>query len=372
MPKKDRFGYLGIMVCEKHGSPPFSEKTFFRRLCLLGKNEGLQVYVFFPRSVRWAAKQVEGYTFQTTSNQWAKKLWPLPNYVYDRCFYGDKNLYEKYQVHINKLKQNHSIQFLGQGLKGKWAVMQILAREPQLIPHLPLTEAYQGNEHVHRFLAKYEQAILKPQSGSQGKRIVHISLQGNETYILHGRDRRNQPFRQTLTGRHNFNRWLVQYTGASKYLIQAYLTLTASTGEAYDIRSLMQKNKQGQWELTGIALRRGKPGSLTSNLHGGGHAERAEPFLRSEFGNLRAKNILAKVQDLSMKIPSVLEASHGRLLELGIDLGIDKQGNVWVLEVNSKPGRTVFSQINDPTAKQSSVSNPIHYARYLMERQLGG
>ncbi|HZG14356.1 MAG TPA: YheC/YheD family protein, partial [Candidatus Bathyarchaeia archaeon] len=71
-------------------------------------------------------------------------------------------------------------------------------------------------------------------------------------------------------------------------------------------------------------------------------------------------------------LPSFLEQYHGRLVELGIDIGIDTNGHVWIIEVNSKPGRTVFRQISDRMARIRSISQPVKYAHYLMKERVGG
>jgi len=46
------------------------------------------------------------------------------------------------------------------------------------------------------------------------------------------------------------------------------------------------------------------------------------------------------------------------------------------LEVNSKPGRAIFSYLHDKKARFNALANPIRYARYLMRhhrnRESGG
>jgi hypothetical protein len=116
-----------------------------------------------------------------------------------------------------------------------------------------------------------------------------------------------------------------------------------------------------------MAVRRGQDGSLTSNLHGGGIAEPAGPFLARQFDAEKARSILSKLRELSVEIPEALENCHGRLAELGIDFGVDIQGNIWILEVNSKPGRSIFTYLEDPQARSKAVTNPIHYARFLLQ-----
>jgi len=50
--------------------------------------------------------------------------------------------------------------------------------------------------------------------------------------------------------------------------------------------------------------------------------------------------------------------------EIGLDLGVDRRGRVWLIEVNAKPFRKVF----DAGPKRRvflSFRRPMAYARYL-------
>lgn len=116
-----------------------------------------------------------------------------------------------------------------------------------------------------------------------------------------------------------------------------------------------------------MAVRKGQDGSLTSNLHGGGTALPVGSFLAGQFSSKQADMILKELYSLSVLIPVVLESSHGQLAELGIDFGIDTSGQLWILEVNSKPGRSALSRINEAASYIHAVTNPVHYARYLLK-----
>ena len=105
-------------------------------------------------------------------------------------------------------------------------------------------------------------------------------------------------------------------------------------------------------EAAGTAVRRGKSGNVTSNLHGGGTAEELLPFLIKEFGQEKSLQIHCTLLEIATQIPAILEQHHGRLAELGIDLGIDSSGDVWILEANSKPGRSAFTRLSDPSARR--------------------
>jgi glutathione synthase/RimK-type ligase-like ATP-grasp enzyme len=365
-------GYVGIMVCETNGALPFPEKQYFRKLCLIGEQAGLRVFVFSPLRMDWEAQQVRGYTYSRTERGWRENIFPLPHLIYDRCFYNGIPDSYIYRESIHRLLKNRNVAFLGRSLGGKWHVQQTLLQETAFHPHLPDTELYRGAKMLRRRLDAKGEVFLKPLGGSQGRGVLHIVDSGDGQYFAKGRDVRNRPILKRFYQSFALYHWIKPFIGNRPYLAQDYLDLTTQKGEVYDIRSLVQKNRQGQWQLVGIAVRLGSPGSVTSNLHGGGRAAEANSFLSSQFGDRKAAEILSCINKLSHQIPPVLEQSHGRLVELGIDFGVDRDGRVWILEVNSKPGRSVFTQLNDTFARRSAVKNPIDYASYLLERRLGG
>ncbi|MNI31694.1 Endospore coat-associated protein YheD [compost metagenome] len=208
---------------------------------------------------------------------------------------------------------------------------------------------------------------MKPQNGTHGKRTLLVKMSSpQEGLRLIGRDNRNHTFkRQFLTLKEGFV-WIHKFIGDRPFLLQTYLNLNSTQGEPFDIRVLMQKNNKGIWEITGRAARVGQKHSLTSNLHGGGSAHKALPFLSREFGGNGGKKAITVIDHLSRDIPLYLESHFGRLAELGIDFGVDRQGKVWILEVNSKPGRSSFFRIGEYTSARKSIENPIGYAQYLL------
>lgn len=92
-------------------------------------------------------------------------------------------------------------------------------------------------------------------------------------------------------------------------------------------------------------MRAGKQTSAISSLHGGGKAVRAEHLLIPYFGHTQTESILQECRQLPHQTAETLEVRYGRLLELGIDIGIDVKGRVWVIEVNpTSPGVTFFAK----------------------------
>ncbi len=368
-----RKGRLGIMVTERMKSPPFADSNYYRKLCLLGARRGLLVYVFSPERIYWGSRTVIGYTYRSDISRWTKALHPLPDLIYDRCFFSSKSGYLRYRTQVRRLLKFSRAKFLGHGLRGKWQVQDILCQDTAIRDYLPMTERYAGIPSLTRWLNQEGRIFLKPQGGSQGRGALMIRAIDDDriAFIVIGRDEHNEMFRFGFYHYRGLAAWLSRWIGQRNYVIQSYLELTTEQGEPFDVRAFMMKNNTGRWQLIGTGVRKGSPGALTSNLHGGGVAEDTLAFLQAQYPDC-ADQLYDTISKLSLRIASVLEKNHGRLVELGIDFGIDKSGRLWVLEVNSKPGRSIFRRLGDKNAQKSSIIGPIQYARYLWDRQLGG
>lgn len=350
---------LGIMTrCQ--GSH-FVDKGYYRKLTLFGRKHGIRVFVFSPRRVDFATRTVRGFEYR--GGVWKGGTFPLPAFIYDRCFIGPS--YRHYKPFVEKLQNDPAITFLGYGLSGKWQVQQILARSPKIAPYLPPTQIFTLT-NLQDTLSARGSAIIKPAAGTHGIGVVRISEKDNG-FELKGRNRENQPFSRLFRHWGGVKLFLSSFTAGRKFLVQPYLKLHTPEGIPFDVRVLVQKNGLGEWEVTGKAVRLGDPRSITSNLHGGGKAVSLSPFLARTYKPAMQERIEQQVNQLAVELPIFLEQSHGRLVELGIDIGIDTSGHVWVIEVNSRPGRNVFNLINDPVAKRHSITQPVRYANYLMK-----
>ncbi|OAB43242.1 YheC/YheD family protein [Paenibacillus glacialis] len=362
-------GSLGILCSTRPGTPPFSEHHYCRTLSQAGSKYGISVVVLCPQGTQHAPHVVNGYVFETDG--WKERLVPMPDIIYDRCFYLKGRERKAASKLLTSSKEQKPWMIWARGLPGKWKVYNKLKHELSLKTYLPPTAPYLGIESLIKSLLTYQkQVFLKPQAGSQGKSTLHVQMPAaSERLTIKGRDYHNNPFSQIFDTRSEGLAWIHQFIHHRPFIIQPYLHLYDKKEHPFDIRVLMQKNGEGRWMLTGMAVRKGYIGGTTSNLHGGGTATSVLPFLIREFGATQAEHIMAVLHNLSKDIPPILESHFGRLGELGIDYGIDTQGDIWLLEVNSKPGRSSFNHIEDPTSAVLAAENPLRYARYLLLRQ---
>jgi hypothetical protein len=367
---------LGIMVVTsrtpRRSSPPFSDRGFYRRLSRIGEQAGVDVIVFDPLHTNWNTMEVSGYQFIAHEGRWIRVHKPVPPVIYDRCFYSGRTQYLRYKQAINRLRRSRKVRCVLCGLGGKWQVHEMLSQHPELRPYLPETEQLTDILQLSGWLDSRGACILKPNAGSHGKKVLRITRLESGRYEVSGRDALNRPLSATFDSLSQLIRWLNAFVSCKRYLLQESLDLTTSSGRSFDVRSLVQKGGDGKWQMTGMAVRLGRPGSLTANIHGGGESRPLLPFLSEQYDEVTTGMIVSDLEKLSCLIPLQLEKQAGPLMELGIDFGIDREGRVWILEVNSKPGRSIFTQLHDASRSKASVHNLISYAIYLLDRHLGG
>lgn len=57
----------------------------------------------------------------------------------------------------------------------------------------------------------------------------------------------------------------------------------------------------------------------------------------------RSDEVLQRAKTTAVKLAESLEIQHRHLLgEIGFDLGIDQDEDIWMFEANAKPGRSIF------------------------------
>ena len=154
-------------------------------------------------------------------------------------------------------------------------------------------------------------------------------------------------------------------TGKKLYLVQQGINLITYQGRVVDIRALMQKNGQGVWTITKVYARVGPKGNITSNLASGGTAHLMNRVFTGHFEKERIDEIKQQIRDLSIKVCEAVEETSGYIFgEMGVDLGVDKEGYIWIIEVNSKPRRTVAGK-GSRRLITLSFTKPLRFAHFL-------
>lgn len=361
---------IGILVSERceyvHGkaAAPFAEADFVRRLMAAAPRHALVAYAFDPASWDSRTNAVAGWRFE--SDGWRREAVQAPSLLYDRLWPDDRASRDRSYAALRTMRERGGFRLLNGSLPGKTAVLRTLSRCPEVRPLLPPSAPYRGEASLVDWIeARDGGAFLKPVVGSQGKGALAIAASPGGRWTLSGRDAFGRLVQARRLPRREAMREVAARIGRRPYLMQPLLELRGPDGEPFDLRALMQKDGSGAWRMTGIAVRTGAPESVTANLHGGGVARAPGPYLAGLFGERQAVRLLERLREASDSIVLRLEQLYGRFAELGLDYGIDREGRIWFLEANTKPGRASMSAAGE-AAVSNAIHNPLAYARYIL------
>jgi len=232
--------------------------------------------------------------------------------------------------------------------RSKWRIYQILKENKDLNVHLPKTKPF-NKKNLEQLLNKYKKVILKPCHGRQGRGIIKISLQPKGTFKVEFEN-----YYSTINKKQRLFQLLTKKIGSRKYIVQQYIPLATINKRPFDIRVMLQRTRHSKWTIwtiTGKAAKVAPPGYVVTNVAikiiGVSHAIKMST-LKNKFSN----KLLSKLNSVSLQtIEQFTRHSNKEYSIIGLDMGIDKTGHIWVIEVNqAQPSIALFHSLIDQKA----------------------
>ncbi|MBD2868122.1 YheC/YheD family protein [Paenibacillus arenilitoris] len=217
----------------------------------------------------------------------------------------------------------------GRQLASKWAKTAALLSHPDIAPHIPPTSILTA-ENLRSMLDTHQTVVVKPVVGAGGHGVMRVVRNPRGyAYTYYAQTRHFHSF-AALVGALNKRR------RGKAYLIQKGIRLATVGNRPIDYRVKYVKTENG-WVYRAIVGRIAKPGLFVTNLcRGGTLVTSAQGISRSLSPSLVAEK-KAKMRELTVLATGVLEAKYPGIGQLGFDYGIDKQGMIWIFEVNTRP-----------------------------------
>ncbi|OTW93153.1 hypothetical protein BK702_04905 [Bacillus thuringiensis serovar cameroun] len=238
-------------------------------------------------------------------------------------------------------------------MKGNKKNMHTLFKtDPYLSIFIPETKEFEmENENtLLSFLHQYHEVIVKPISGSLGKGIMRIVVDANSQYTV---QHTNKIFQ--FTNASELFLFLKQKIQSKPYLIQQYIQLAKVKDSPFDLRVIVQKKSNDcTWKVTGIFAKVAFDGYFTTNLAKKGTAMAVSQAIHSSnLKGINSEELLQKIYDVALRVAQNLEgiSPHHRIW--GLDMGVDFDGTVWMIEVNSKPGLKGFKSLENQSMFQT-------------------
>ncbi|WCK52789.1 YheC/YheD family protein [Aneurinibacillus sp. Ricciae_BoGa-3] len=356
--------YVGVLLNRSMFKGIPTGKTQTEKLAFYdegAKKYGVKPCYFCLEDVSPKRDRVKAYVKTAQSYQLIEI--PLPPIIHNRALYFSRIAKNK----ITQLAERGIIIFNRWNRYGKLYIHSLLVEDPAIADHLP--ETVSGSlDNLRYMMGKHRALFLKPDSGSIGAGIMRIEKKKNK-WVLPYREMINnkrvwlrKEFQQQIPLR------IQQAFEKRAYLIQEALPLAEYKKRPFDFRVSVQRNFTGEWSITGIVGKVAKAGHYLSNVGQGGKVYTIQQLLQ-EYPNLKEREVVQSITQLSLAIVERLSMVLPDLADVGLDIGISNEGFPFFIECNGRDQRYSFR--NGALLKEwkNTYSNPMGYARYLMEIQ---
>jgi hypothetical protein len=227
-----------------------------------------------------------------------------------------------------------------QQIASKLLKTRVLEKTESLRPFLPETLWY-SSDALEEMLTRYPSVYVKPDKGGGGGGILCVRKRENGKYEVRFRTHTK------ITTRSQLDAQLRScFLAGKRYLIQQGIELATIDDRPFDFRLLLQRPNQ-DWELTGIVAKAAAPGRIVTNhCKGGKPVDATKALLAAADGDPETLERWVKVLVwLGMETANALHDKFTGLRELGIDVGLDRNGRFWIFEVNTRPQFRMFRKI---------------------------
>lgn len=316
---------------------------------------GVDIVVFSIENVSIKRHVVRGYV--PSKKGWRPSYVPIPRVIHKRALYSSSTPFQKLRI-----LQRRGVVFVNPPLMNDKAKMyQLLAQEEPLTPHLPPTSPYRWHD-VSRMLRDGTSVIIKPKIGSVGQGIIKVVPLSRKRVRLIQKHASALPFSSL--------RRVLRTRGYShRDLVQPYIDLARFHDRPFDLRVAVQRNANGDWHVPGMVAKVACRHPFLTNVAQGGRTMPAADALRHAFSEQSVDDVEQRIRELAIKVAQVVGHSFPYAADLGLDIGVDRDGHPWLIEVNAKDQRITFYDAGMTQVFEAVYTNPVAYCKSLLDQQ---
>ncbi|TVX98749.1 YheC/YheD family protein [Cohnella terricola] len=214
-------------------------------------------------------------------------------------------------------------------LANKWLKTNALLSNSYIARHIPPSRLL-DRTNLRDMLSRYGVVVVKPVRGGGGIGVIKIEKSGSSYRLTHQfRSRTFSTFSGLMHGldRARLNR---------QYLIQKGIRLATIEGRPIDYR-VKHVKERGRWIYRAMVGRLARRGLFVTNLCRGGSQITAAQGIRRSLSSRDVVPLKREMRHLTNASTALLERRFPGLGQLGYDYGIDRNGHIWILEVNTRP-----------------------------------
>lgn len=321
-------------------------------------------FLFDYQDVNWDDLTVKGYFYRPHGKLgiWEMKEVPFPDVIYNKILSRKLEDSPDVKRFFELLYTRTRSQIFNEAYFQKWDIYQRLSAFENLREMIPETYLNPTVGQVEEMLDRYPMLYLKPSDGLLGLGIYQVLRQGRGIrvrYRLHDRN-----LSKVYPSVRAFFYEAFPERKRRKYVVQQGIPLMRLDDDPVDFRVHLNKNRRNRWVVTGVGAKKAGKGSVTTHIRAGGKALEARQVL-NQFFSEQGEEMYQRLCETAVAVAIALERSLQKPIgELGLDLGIDWNGKIWLFEANSKPGRSIFEKIEELRAE--SFKPLQHISEYML------
>jgi glutathione synthase/RimK-type ligase-like ATP-grasp enzyme len=312
------------------------------------------IIAFSNEGIDFDKRLMFGYLYDPFEKKWIKGIYPFPTAIFKRASLK-KELHQQFERIIGNRIFNSST-------FTKWEMYSWFKQASGLNAYLPVTRIFKHVHDVEYMLERFGAAYIKPIKGMQGKGVAKIEQKEEGLVVQHiAEDSKDDYFFHDMFEAGGF---LQETFGEEKFILQHPLELQFQES-IIDFRVIMIKDRNGEWKNFGIMGRNGVKGHIVSNRHRGGKVEQAARTLEKMFPD-KKKEYLREMEQLAIMAAKTIENCGFLFGKLGIDIGIDRDGRMWLIEINHRnPNDYVATFAGDKSLVNKIRHENMRYAKTL-------
>ncbi|WP_045519903.1 YheC/YheD family endospore coat-associated protein [Neobacillus niacini] len=346
---------------------PLGDRTnFFSKLLSVKTKVGAIPFVFGEQHINWDKGTINGYFYH--DHNWLTIEVPFPHVIYDRLPNRKSERNPKLVKVKEILQKEYLIPWYNPGFFSKLDIYERLQQDHSVTIYLPETHPFTSFSMIENMLSKYGHIYLKPINGSLGlgvHQILYDKIQ--DEYYCRYQDRDGVNRLRRFSSLEGLFQTVFANRNLDKMIVQQGIHLLRHEQRPIDFRIHTNKDDAGVWHVTALAAKIAGRGSVTTHARSGGEIKTLAEIFQQEECNLHTEKLVNAALLLSNSIANNME---GIIAEIGFDLGIDKHGDVWLFEANSKPGRSIFSHPALKDFDQLTCKLSMAFAVFLTEQSI--
>ncbi|MBU8879980.1 YheC/YheD family protein [Bacillus sp. FJAT-29790] len=235
---------------------------------------------------------------------------------------------------------------------GKWKQSLLLRQSPLTANSIPETDIY-SLKNLIDLMNRHDYVYVKHDTSGQGRAMFKIFKRNDGHYCFNGFTFQGKLINKCVTAIEDFHQLLhpfEKFGRLTNYIIQEGIPSLTLNRLPFSIRSHVQ-NLEGQWVIGGMFGKIGSDEAIDhgiANTHQGAQVVPMDKLLsvHLKMDDAKKDEVIDSLQKVSISAAEVI-ASQFPCREYGIDLGLHRNGEPVIFEVNTTPGIGGFARIEN-------------------------